>query len=174
MLYQVASFRVRTACSDRYVFGILEFPDAVILQPPEGVLGVIASARRPEIYQKLSQLCIHLLVGDEPVFVSPAAGQRVKKKQGFVGCALGTFLPDVDTFDLRFQFSLVHFVSEIRSAQKNKERANGRLDNHIVSYLLMDLPYSMPASHICQLCRPDTHVLSSVPGFEEDMYQEPG
>ena len=89
---------------------------------------MIASACRPEIYQKLSQLCIHVGVWDEPVSVSPAAGERVKKKQGFVGCPLDTFLPDVDTFDLRFQFSLVHFILEIRSVSKNKARVNGRFD----------------------------------------------
>ena len=77
---------------------------------------MIASACRSEIYQKLFQLCIHLPVRDEPVSVSPAAGECVKKKRGFVGCPLGTSLPDVDTFDLRFQLFSVHFILKVGPA----------------------------------------------------------
>ena len=113
ILYQIVLFRIGTACSERYLLGILEFPDAVILKSPERVLGVIALSGRSEIDQKLSQLCIHVGVWDEPVSVSPAAGEREKKKQGFVWRALCTFLPDVDVFDLRFQLFSVHFRNKV-------------------------------------------------------------
>ena len=36
------------------------------------------------------------------------------------------FYTDVDTFDLSFKFSLVHFIIEIRLGQKNRAKVNDR------------------------------------------------
>jgi hypothetical protein len=97
---QLALERVRVSLARGKRRGSVDRPDVVILQAPEGVLGVVRLPGRPELLEQGGQLGVQLAEGQVALLASAPAAQGVQDQQRLVRGPLLAVPPDEEPVEL--------------------------------------------------------------------------
>jgi hypothetical protein len=93
---QLALGRVGVALAGLQRAVRVDLPHAVVLEPPEGVLGVVGLPGRPELLEQWRQVAVHLAEGDVAPLPARPAAEGVQHQQRLVRGALAPAAPDVE------------------------------------------------------------------------------
>lgn len=107
ILKKFCFFGIPAACQMK-VFRVSDLPDLIILESPEGIMGIVGFPIRAEFLKKPGQFSIHLFIGNEPIFVPKHTPQSIQGQKRFMRRSFAAAFPEGEIAEFLFQDFRVH------------------------------------------------------------------